>query len=349
MGEANSYRTGDRVWVLIPLGDYNNQKTIISRQVGDVGDSFVYISPLENFVRLTEDLIPNTNKGEYGLKTNNFTIITNEESVVLGIDKNDSIKIAHLDMTDANAVDIDGFSAFGVSAKFKTDLSTSEVVRGNYGLHFVIHSIKEEVIGSESGKQESIDREAVDSVYLQCQDMWGNPYGYDMYFEQSKMFEINDPGMTKITNIDIYFFQTYEENDIHITDPVMEMNGGKFVNINNAMVAVPEENNLFIKDLSLYFGHTADTLGSGVYLYSQNNPNFFVKDDNPEDINDKTLVTKFVYRDSATGKNYVLNSLGNNSVYQQLLESKTLPGEFTVRWYIYNPKTTVNDLRAGSG
>ena len=124
-GLENAYRTNDRVWVLIPQGDYNRDKIIISRQVGDVGDSFVYVSPLESFVRLTEDLIPNTSKGQYGLKTN---------------DTEYSVKIASINMNATGAVDINGLSAFGVSAKFKTDLAMQEVMRGNYGLHIIINS-----------------------------------------------------------------------------------------------------------------------------------------------------------------------------------------------------------------
>lgn len=334
MGEPNAYRTNDRVWVLIPLGDYNNQKTIISRQVGDVGDSFVYISPLENFVRLTEDLIPNANKGKYGLKTNDT--------------EKYSVQIASIKLNESGAVDIGGFSAFGISAKFKTDVAALEIMRGNYGLHLVVNSVKEQIIGTENGVQTKEYSPARDDLYLQCTDMWGNPYGYDMFFEQSKMFEINDPGRTKIESIDVYFFQTYADKDTHITDVDAAIQSGKFVDINHLDVVVPEEDNLFIQDVSIYFGHTADNLNTSAYLYSQSSPNFIIKDGNPADVNDKTLVAKFIHR-ADNGKNYVLNSLGNNSVYRQLLESGSLPGEFTVRWYIYNPLSVENDLRAGSG
>ncbi len=333
IGEPNAYRTRDRVWVLIPLGDYNNQKTIIGRQVGDVGDSFVYISPLENFVRLTEDLVPNVNKGEYGLKTN---------------DTKYSIPIASINMEADNAVDIAGFSAFGISAKFRTDMAVSQVVRGNYGLHLVVTSVKEEIIGTESGSQYVTHSPVVDNLYLQCIDMWGNPYGYDMFFEQSKMFEINDPGRTRIKDIKVYFFQTYDSEDKTITDEIDAINRGKFVDINHLNVPVPEENNIFVKELSIYFGHTADNLNTNAYLYSQNSPNFIVKDNNPEDINDKTLVAKFIHK-ADDGKNYVLNNLGDNPIYQQLLKSGSLPDKFKVRWYVYNPKSTINDMRAGSG
>lgn len=333
IGEPNAYRTRDRVWVLIPLGDYNNQKTIIGRQVGDVGDSFVYISPLENFVRLTEDLVPNVNKGEYGLKTNNTKY---------------SIPIASINMEADDAVDIAGFSAFGISAKFRTDMAVSQVVRGNYGLHLVVTSVKEEIIGTESGSQYVTHSPVVDNLYLQCIDMWGNPYGYDMFFEQSKMFEINDPGRTRIKDIKVYFFQTYDSEDKTIIDEIDAIDRGKFVDINHLNVPVPEENNIFVKELSIYFGHTADNLNTNAYLYSQNSPNFIVKDNNPEDINDKTLVAKFIHK-ADDGKNYVLNNLGDNPIYQQLLKSGSLPDKFKVRWYVYNPKSTINDMRAGSG
>ena len=350
-GEANAYRTNDRVWVLIPQGDYNNQKTIISRQVGDVGDSFVYVSPLESFVRLTEDLIPNTSKGQYGLKTNNGWHYDSDTGECV-IDKGENtryVKIASIDMNADGAVDINGLSAFGVSAKFKTDLSMQEVMRGNYGLHIVINSTKEEITGLVEGKQVKEDIQKVDHLYLQCNDMWGNPYGYDMFFEQSKMFEINDPGRTKINNIDVYFFQTCSDEDPrNQADVEGAILAGKFVNINQQEVPVPEEDNLFVKELSMCFGYTADNLNTGAYLYSQNSPNFYIKDGNQEDINDKTLVAKFIYRDG-TGKTYILNNLGDNPTYKQLLDSNILPGKFKVRWYIYNPQSTENDLRAGAG
>lgn len=347
-GQQNTYRTGDRVWVLIPLGDYNNQKTIISRQVGDVGDSFVYISPLENFVRLTEDIVPNTSKGTYGLKTNNFRVTTNSSGKTT-VTKNDSKLIASIDMTKAGAADIGGFSAFGVSAKFKTDVAGLEIMRGNYGLHFEIKSSKEELVGTTNGGQKQLNVPVTDHLYLQCNDMWGNPYGYDMFLEQSKMFEINNPGNTKIQKINIYFFQTYDEHDTNIKkDAVGAMQNGKFVNINQLDVAIPEEDNLFVQNVSIYFGHTVDNLKTSAYLYSQNSPNFIIKDNIAADINDKTLVAKFIHTDD-NGKKYILNSLGNNTVYQQLLKTGSLPTEFKVRWYAYNPLATKNDLRAGSG
>lgn len=253
-------------------------------------------------------------------------------------------------MTKASAVDIDGFSVFGISAKFKTDVAGLEIMRGNYGLHLVVTSVKEEIVGTTNGAQKSEHDEAIDHLYLQCDDMWGNPYGYDMFFEQSKMFEINDPGRTKIKKIDVYFFQTYDEHDERgIVSNVDAMQSGKFVDINQRDIdSAPLEDNLFMQELSIYFGHTADNLNTGAYLYSQNSPNFIIKDGNPKDINDKTLVAKFIHTDRA-GKHYVLNSLGNNSIYQQLLDTGSIPDEFTVRWYAYNPLSTENDLRAGSG
>lgn len=253
-------------------------------------------------------------------------------------------------MTKASAVDIGGFSAFGVSAKFKTDIAGLEIMRGNYGLHLVIDSVKQKIIGTENGGQTEEYDPSTDHLYLQCDDMWGNPYGYDMFFEQSKMFEINDPGATIIKNIDVYFFQTYDEHDKrNLISNVDAMKAGKFVDINQRDIdPAPLEDNLFVQELSIYFGHTADNLSTGAYLYSQNSANFVVKDGNPEDINDKTLVAKFIHTDKA-GKHYVLNSLGNNSVYQQLMETGSIPGEFTVRWYVYNPLSTENDWRAGSG
>jgi hypothetical protein len=67
--------------------------------------------------------------------------------------------------------------------------------------------------------------------------MIGNPYNYENFFAQTKIFDIDT--IHKITNIELYFFQN-----------------NNFRDINNNLISGNENYyNIFVKDFSVSFGY----------------------------------------------------------------------------------------------
>ena len=53
-----NFNVGANVYVQIPQGDFNQQKTIIGKKVSAESESVTWISPLNNFVDITGNILP---------------------------------------------------------------------------------------------------------------------------------------------------------------------------------------------------------------------------------------------------------------------------------------------------
>ena len=292
------------------------------------------MSPLDRFVQLTGNIIPNPIP-ETGLITNQrmHQISAQDEGPFYT-----TVLLANLNESQDSVGDkfsqlVNGFDRFGISAKFRTNLSNLQVLHGNYGLKITI-TFTSEV--AKNGEKYNVQSENV--VYLQVDDMFGNPFAYDTYFTQEKMFEVANALNTKIENIKIEFFEedkTWWDALGNQLDPVADP-------INN----IP---NLFVKDVALYFGTAAENAANKVYLYSNSSAKFDVRDSyqDLDEYNTKTLETKFVYQ-AIDNNYYTINGFGANTTYAQLLENDLID-PIIVRWYKFHQQYDVDDDRAGAG
>ena len=163
--DSATYREGNSVYVLVPNGDYNEEKLIVGRYSSSVSDVVETLSPLDVMMNMTGDII--TNKNEMGL-------IANSEKQKIQIDQ-------EFDNTVYT-----GYDSLCISADFKTNIVATS---GLYGLQL---DIKYE------------EDESITSFMLDSSDMIGDPYSFNTYFNQIKGFVLDPEKSFTIEGLSFY-------------------------------------------------------------------------------------------------------------------------------------------------
>lgn len=219
----------DSVLVNIPSGDYSKQKTILNKVVGnDVSTSFNYKSPLQNLLKLTDNIIEEQYREE-------FSILANDKSG----DENSQV----VTICEIKREDFAEYEKMGISVNIKTWLSHFNVTSGVYGLRF------------EFFTRDGADRAAY-SYDFNVNDMVGDPYGFNTYIKQEKVFNTS-----YLSNVDTLIISLYQQNNFIDED-------GKYIPWtygDDGLSSRKLNNNIFIKDLNIFFGSdvgefTQDTL-----------------------------------------------------------------------------------------
>ena len=55
--ENTTYRVGQNVWVLVPDGNYNNDKLIVSKYTKDDESPYVWVDPLHSYANITGQVL----------------------------------------------------------------------------------------------------------------------------------------------------------------------------------------------------------------------------------------------------------------------------------------------------
>lgn len=192
-----SYRKHHNVYVQIPGGDWNQQKIILARKTETADDPFIYKRPFDTFVDITGNLIKNSNYN-YGLSAND------PETV--------SIPLWSYNLEDSDA-EIKGggktlpaYTRLGIQASFQSLLASFYdeatamdylVDQGDYGLKLTI------VTETEATSKED-QKMAGYVLYLNCADMNGNPYDFQAFYLQEKVFDISTLGPIKAMKLEFY-------------------------------------------------------------------------------------------------------------------------------------------------
>lgn len=121
--ENTKYKKDDAVLVSIPQGDYNKQKTIISKQVTDSTQSINFQKPFDTIVDIFSNLI----KGDQG--TNFLRANQNYNKTLIEQD------ITLLEIWSRTFEEpLCGYTRLGLQAQFMTWLKSFRCREGNYGL-----------------------------------------------------------------------------------------------------------------------------------------------------------------------------------------------------------------------
>lgn len=262
-----SFSTGDSVLVSIPGGDYNMQKTILNKVVvdDDLKESAAYISPLSRMLDFTGDIIQDDQR-EFSLLANNSNRIM---TLIHSIDWKNSGDDSYTDYT-----------RLGVSVDFQSWLNEYNVKSGDYGLQFFFFKQGTSIVDIENHTN------SVFNYVLSANDMLGNPYEFETYYNQEKVFDISF--IQDIGQVDIYFYQNNnfkdENNELipYLNNDIEE----EFTNI----ITSELNDNLFVNNLKIYLGYdvnafSGDTLmlsSTDLYSYSKirkgrNNKNLILK------------------------------------------------------------------------
>ena len=262
-----TFAIGDSVLVSIPNGDYAMQKTILNKVVigDDLKESAAYISPLSQMLDFTGDIIQDT-KREFSLLANN-----KERTMTL---------IHSIDWKNSGDDSYNDYTRMGISVDFQSWLSEYNVKSGDYGLQFFFYKKGTPIADIENHTN------SVFNYILSANDMLGNPYEFETYYGQEKVFDISF--IQDIGQIDIYFYQNNDfknENNEFIPYLNNEIDN-EFTDI----IVNELNDNLFVNNLKIYLGYdsnafSGDTLvlsSTDLYSYSKmrrgrNNKNLILK------------------------------------------------------------------------
>ena len=123
--ENTDYLIGQSVYVLIPNGDYSNQKIITGKYLSDNNDIYVYKSPWESFINITDNLF---NDATDILASDKYSLIANGDTKEVLLWSNENLNLK-------------GYTTIGVKAKFKTLLDSFNTTSGHYGIRIKIRFI----------------------------------------------------------------------------------------------------------------------------------------------------------------------------------------------------------------
>ena len=208
-----AYRSGDVVYVSIPDNNYDNQKFISGKKVSDSQIPFNFTTPFDTILDLTNNMV---------LGSTFAGLVANGE-------------VETYEVFNLTGLNYCGFTRFGIQAAFKSWLKELKVVNGTYGLKLTITDKTEDV---KTGWVEGTHYLLLDSS-----DMYGNPYDFESFFQQEKVFDISSLGT--ITGIRCEFYQ--------VKNSFTDSSGAAVSLIDDyGNEAMP---NLFVKDIFICAGY----------------------------------------------------------------------------------------------
>lgn len=202
---AGEYSNGETVLVTIPNGNYDLQKIIIGRSVAETKIPTKYTSPLSEMTQIKDYIFSSDKK---------ISLLANE------IKKDSEEKGSVADIYTLSRSDIAGFTKLGISAKFKAWLLDMDTSSGEYGLKITLKYQGMVAQGIQGSKYETL--------YFTASDMIGNPYAFESYYTQEKVFDISH--INKIDDISVQFYQRGNFKDSNGTlIPYKDNNYNSFV------------------------------------------------------------------------------------------------------------------------
>lgn len=213
----------DNVLVNIPHGDYSNQKTILNKIINnDKALSLNYISPLNNMLKFTDNILTNITPVEI-MREQGFGILANDEEITNKL------------IYSINWDEFSGFTRMGLSVDFQTRLNQYKIISGSYGIKLLF----EHRNGTQAREFD-----------LGIIDMNGNPYQFDIFSTQMKLFDISQ--VENIQTVKIYLYQNNDFFDETNTKIPSEVEGDIILGTKSEKM----NDNILIKDLQLYLGYS---------------------------------------------------------------------------------------------
>jgi hypothetical protein len=254
------YTKGSQVYVQIPNSDWNEIKFIIAKKTEDANIPVNYYYPFDRYIDITGNIVEESKTGY---------LIANGSELSYSIWS-----------YTPKAGEFNGYTRLGIQAGFRSWLAEDRVISGSYGLRLRVK------IGQD---------ETYYDFKLDSSDMIGDPYNFDTYFQQEKLFNIAD--LTDITAMELQFYQSKD-----------------FKTATGKELSDLDEN-LFVKDVYISFGYDAEEIDSdAVVLYSPSALTYSF--DSPTKKNTKELYARWIY-----------NLKQVNEGFNEI--------DYTLKWYRY--------------
>ena len=224
------FAIGDTVMVLIPNGDYNMQTTIVNKVVveNDFTTSLNYVPPLSKMLDFTGNIAPDSSE---------YSLLANGE---IG-----DILIGSINWNNSSVDSYSDYTRMGISVDIQTWLQELNVMSGSYGLIFYFYTYNS-------------NQEAAYVLNFDVNDILGNPYSFESYVSQSKVFDISY--LKDVTRLDIYFYQNKDFKDyngelVSATVNEEDIINEEFLNEDIFLESNALNNNLFVNNLQIYLGY----------------------------------------------------------------------------------------------
>lgn len=346
------YKNNDAVLVMIPQGNYDNQKMIIGKQVDDTNTPLVYKSPFQGLVNITNNLIQG--KKEIGYWANDPTADT---GLSWNIDNNDFrtstiflaanrllTQIATASTMDErknlrnqynNLVLYDSdfddtfipqaeYTRLGLSAQFSTWLADYGTYTGNYGL-----AIEITFKSLETDTNNSFTK----IITFDSKEFFGDVYNFETYYTQENVYDISDYTDYPITRLRLFAYQ--RENFIGANGERVPYNDATgFGNVNP---------NIFIKDPYLCLGIPVEDFNEDMAtIMTTSTVTYYKGDLSP----DSDYAQRFSDNEKIIGLRWVHKDTENDII--KAVEPDEFPDTYEVRWYRYKLGAQSPDIYAGA-
>lgn len=281
--QDQSYYKGAMVYVTIPEGDYNNTKIIVGKKANTDLEPYTYKTPFSDFLDVSENLY----LGDFsnGLTANDPT---EGQNAILLYEK-------------TYETGFSDFTRFGIRADFKSWLKEMDCVTGEYGLKIILEFQASSTTSDEEKKTYT------KSLYLNTNDMIGNPYAFESFFSQEQVYDISTFGA--IIGIKVYFYQ--------VPGSFKDIEGKEIPYYNEDFREDILLSNLFVQNIQLYVGYDLNNYSSDlVQLYTFNSTTFV----NTKPKDEKKVYLKWVH---------ILED-GTRLKMEEYQENN-----FEIRWYQY--------------
>lgn len=328
-----TYKQDDVVMVTIPQGDYNQQKYIIGKYQQKNSKPFVYKEPLDYYVDITGNLVSAANA---------TSILANrppqEEGTL------DKVHVATWKYNeDVNAaIPLSGFDRLAIKADFLTELKNFRTVSGNYGLEIIISYLKSgqdvaenyaNISTENDDTATSEDKQRIlntKTYYFDIKQMYGDPYNFDLYYNQQALFNI--AGIDQITQIDINLFQDNQfYDDTHTLIPH-----------EHPLFHQPLMDNIYVKDVYLSLGYDETEFDTDkLILFTANSLTYSSTETN--EVNTKNIYARWVHR-CEDGEIITIDDFSNLPAELNNFASGFEP---TLTWYKYQLSAPAGDEYCG--
>lgn len=282
--ETKTFRNKDIVYVTIPKGDFGEQKVIIGKKTEVEKEPFNYVRPFDNFLPCTNNIWEN-------IDFDGLTAAGRDENITpqaselkksfedfenhykgfthLGIKANFKSLLAAEQIASGN---------YGIRLEMKCVVKDVHPT-GEYQYILVTSTEEEKVeqyyIWNETDKRyeattatpdnnennltlyKQSEHKTIKKIFdLSCQDMLGNPFAFEIFSNQEKVFDISD--IEDILALDIYFYQN-----------------GEFKTKIGKDLPIAKIANLFVSDINILFGYSLQDIDDEfVQLFTTDSLNY---------------------------------------------------------------------------
>ena len=286
------YKKDMVVYVIIPEGNWANEKLIVGKYSSNGDDYYNYANPSDDFLDVTHNLISDVDA----------------QSLLANAPDRPYVRVWSCD-----GVEYKGYNRLALKGNFRTWLSSLEVMKGTYGL--VLYVVSKESL------YDTGDFERTYKFDLFTTDMYGDPFNFETYYLQEKVFDIS--GLSNIVHMELLLVQNSD-----------------FYNTENELVAYQTEkgerfpDNIFVQQPYVSLGYDLnDVVQDEVKLYTLDSETY---DATYEESNiRKTMDVRWIH-------------IQEDGTVAAIDKEEEIPANSVIRWYKYILDRSVADKLAGA-